>query len=98
MCIRDRNKDHRLVLVGLQGRKIPAETLPASNIVFLIDVSGSMDMENKLPLVKSSMKLLVEQLREQDKVSMVVYAGNAGFCLLYTSDAADERSSVDLGG
>ena len=81
------NKDHRLVLVGLQGRKIPAETLPASNIVFLIDVSGSMDMENKLPLVKSSMKLLVEQLREQDKVSMVVYAGNAGLVLPATSGA-----------
>lgn len=79
------NKDHRLVLVGLQGRKIPVETLPASNIVFLIDVSGSMEMENKLPLVKSSMKLLVDQLREQDKVSMVVYAGNAGLVLSPTS-------------
>ena len=75
------NKDHRLVLVGLQGRKISVETLPASNIVFLIDVSGSMQMENKLPLVKSSMKLLVDQLREQDKVSMVVYAGSAGLVL-----------------
>ena len=81
------NKDHRLVLVGLQGKKIPTETLPASNIVFLIDVSGSMDMENKLPLVKSSMKLLVDQLREQDKVSMVVYAGNAGMVLPPTSGA-----------
>ena len=81
------NKDHRLVLVGLQGRKIPVETLPASNIVFLIDVSGSMEMENKLPLVKSSMKLLVDQLREQDKVSIVVYAGNAGLVLKPTSGA-----------
>jgi Ca-activated chloride channel family protein len=55
------------------------------NIVFLIDVSGSMEMENKLPLVKSSMKLLVDQLREQDKVSMVVSAGNAGLVLSPTS-------------
>ena len=85
------NKDHRLVLVGLQGRKIPVETLPASNIVFLIDVSGSMEMETKLPLVKSSMKLLVDQLREQDKVSMVVYAGNAGLVLKPTSGAEKIR-------
>ena len=85
------NKDHRLVLVGLQGRKIPVETLPASNIVFLIDVSGSMETENKLPLVKSSMKLLVDQLREQDKVSMVVYAGNAGLVLKPTSGAEKIR-------
>jgi len=81
------NSDHRLVLVGLQGIKIPVETLPPSNIVFLIDVSGSMMSENKLPLVRSSMKLLVDQLREQDKVSIVVYAGNAGLVLPATSGA-----------
>lgn len=79
------NKDHKLVLIGLQGKKIPVENLPASNLVFLIDVSGSMQMENKLPLVKSSMKMLVDQLREQDKVSMVVYAGAAGLVLPPTS-------------
>src|ERR1051326_4577576 len=65
------NKDHDLVLVGLQGKKIATENLPSSNLVFLIDVSGSMMDENKLPLVKASMKLLVDQLREQDKVAMV---------------------------
>jgi len=97
------NKDHRLVLVGLQGRKIPVETLPALNIVFLIDVSGSMEMENKLPLVKSSMKLLVDQLREQDKVSMVVYAGNAGLVLKPTSGAEkikikDAIDKLEAGG
>ena len=81
------NPAHRLVLIGLQGKKIPVENLPASNIVFLIDVSGSMMTENKLPLVKSSMKLLVDQLREQDKVSLVVYAGNAGLVLPATSGA-----------
>ena len=81
------NPAHRLVLIGLQGKKIPVENLPASNIVFLIDVSGSMMDENKLPLVKASMKMLVDQLREQDKVSLVVYAGNAGLVLPATSGA-----------
>jgi Ca-activated chloride channel family protein len=81
------NKDHKLVLVGLQGKQIPVENIPASNLVFLIDVSGSMMDENKLPLVKASMKLLVDQLREEDKVAMVVYAGNAGLVLPPTSGA-----------
>jgi Ca-activated chloride channel family protein len=66
------------VLIGLQGKKIPTEDLPASNLVFLIDVSGSMQGPERLGLVKASMKLLVDQLREQDKVAMVVYAGAAG--------------------
>lgn len=75
------NKEHKLVLIGLQGKKIPTDNLPASNLVFLIDVSGSMSDPNKLPLVKASMKMLVDQLREQDKVAMVVYAGAAGLVL-----------------
>jgi Ca-activated chloride channel homolog len=79
------NKDHKLVMIGLQGKKIPTENLPASNLVFLIDVSGSMQGANRLPLVKASMKLLVDQLREQDKVAMVVYAGAAGLVLSPTS-------------
>ena len=79
------NKDHKLVLIGLQGEKISTDNLPASNLVFLIDVSGSMSSANKLPLVKASMKMLVEQLRAQDKVSMVVYAGAAGLVLPPTS-------------
>ncbi|HEY6505441.1 MAG TPA: von Willebrand factor type A domain-containing protein [Chitinophagaceae bacterium] len=79
------NKDHKLVLIGLQGKKIPVGNLPASNLVFLIDVSGSMQSPLKLPLVKSSMKMLVDQLREQDKVAMVVYAGAAGLVLPPTS-------------
>lgn len=81
------NKEHKLVLIGLQGKNIPTENLPASNLVFLIDVSGSMDEPNKLPLVRSSMKMLVDQLREQDKVSIVVYAGAAGLVLPPTSGA-----------
>ncbi|OQP40904.1 hypothetical protein A4H97_14965 [Niastella yeongjuensis] len=76
---------HRLVHIGLQGKEIPVKNLPNANIVFLIDVSGSMEDENKLPLVKSSMKLLADQLRPDDKVAIVVYAGNAGLVLPATS-------------
>jgi Ca-activated chloride channel family protein len=79
------NPAHRLALVGLQGKIIQTENLPSSNIVFLIDVSGSMSDENKLPLLKQSLKLLVDQLRENDKVSLVVYAGNAGLVLPATN-------------
>jgi hypothetical protein len=66
------NTNHRLLRIGLKARTIPTDKLPASNLVFLIDVSGSMNEENKLPLVKTSMKMLVEQLRPQDKVARVV--------------------------
>jgi Ca-activated chloride channel family protein len=79
------NEKHKLIHVGLQGKKIPTENLPASNLVFLLDVSGSMDEANKLPLVKSAMRLLVNQLREQDRVAIVVYAGAAGMVLPSTS-------------
>lgn len=79
------NDKHELVLVGLQGKKIPVEELPASNLVFLVDVSGSMGEPNKLPLVQSSLKLLVDQMREQDRVALVVYAGSAGLVLPSTS-------------
>ena len=79
------NKEHKLILIGLQGRKIDMEALPASNIVFLVDVSGSMNYGNKLPLVKQSLNLLTDQLRSQDKVAIVVYAGNAGLVLPSTS-------------
>jgi len=97
------NKEHKLVLVGLQGKKIPTENLPPSNLVFLIDVSGSMMDENKLPLVKASMKILVDQLRQQDKVSMVVYAGAAGVVLPSTSGAdktkiKDAINQLEAGG
>ncbi|MEJ7677298.1 MAG: VWA domain-containing protein [Segetibacter sp.] len=78
-------EEHKIVSIGLQGKKIPTGNLPPSNLTFLIDVSGSMESEDKLPLVKASFKLLSEQLREQDKVSIVVYAGNAGLVLPPTS-------------
>lgn len=81
------NPKHKLALIGLQGKVIETANLPASNLVFLIDVSGSMQSPDKLPLVKSSLKLLTEQLREQDKISIVVYAGSAGLVLPSTSGA-----------
>ena len=81
------NKNHKLVLIGLQGKKIPTENLPASNLIFLIDVSGSMQGAERIGLVKASMKMLVDQLREQDKVSIVVYAGAAGLVLPTTGGA-----------
>lgn len=75
------NKETQLVRIGLQGKTYQNEELPASNLTFLIDVSGSMGSANKLPLLKSAFKLLVNQLREKDKVSIVVYAGAAGVVL-----------------
>lgn len=79
------NPDHKLVKIGIQGRKAKLDNLPALNIVFLVDVSGSMSDDNKLPLLKESMKVLVNQLRPVDKVSIVVYAGAAGLVLPATS-------------
>jgi Ca-activated chloride channel homolog len=75
------NSDNLLIHVGLQGEKISMENLPASNIVFLLDVSGSMSADNKLPLLKKSLKLLVQQLRPEDRVAIVVYAGSSGLVL-----------------
>ena len=81
------NSQHRLVHIGIQGKEVPLQNLPNANIVFLIDVSGSMEEPNKLPLVKASMNLLADQLRADDKVAIVVYAGNAGLVLPATSGA-----------
>ncbi|MEH2128476.1 vWA domain-containing protein [Nostoc sp.] len=86
------NPQHKLVQVGLQGKRLETKTLPPSNLVFLIDVSGSMDDPNKLPLVQQSLKLLVNQLRPEDRVSLVVYAGNAGLVLPATS--GNQKSTI----
>lgn len=75
------NKETRLVKIGLKGKTYDKKDLPASNLTFLIDVSGSMSAQNKLPLLKRAFKLLVNQMREQDKVAIVVYAGAAGMVL-----------------
>ena len=79
------NSDNQLMLVGLQGKKVETENLPPSNLVFLIDVSGSMQAMNKLPLLKSSLKMLVNNLRPEDRVAITVYAGAAGLVLAPTS-------------
>ncbi|MDR6942125.1 vWA domain-containing protein [Mucilaginibacter pocheonensis] len=79
------NSKHRLLRIGLKAKTIATDKLPASNLVFLIDVSGSMNAPNKLPLVQSSLKMLVNQLRPQDRVAIVVYAGAAGVVLPATT-------------
>lgn len=75
------NPEHRLARIGIKGREIQRKQRPAANLVFLLDVSGSMDEPNKLPLVRSAMRLLVGQLDERDRVAIVVYAGASGLVL-----------------
>jgi Ca-activated chloride channel family protein len=91
------NTNHKLVLIGLQTRRIPMEALPPNNLVFLLDVSGSMTPPNKLPLVKSAFRLLVDQLRPQDRVSIVVYAGASGMVLEPTPGSDKDRILAALG-
>jgi len=86
------NNQTKIVKIGLQGKKIASDKIPASNLVFLIDVSGSMSDSNKLPLLKSAFRLLVKQLRNKDKVSIVVYAGAAGVALKPTS--GDDKNKI----
>jgi Ca-activated chloride channel family protein len=92
------SKEHRLAVVALQGKKIATENLPPANLVFLIDVSGSMMEANKLPLVKKSLQLLVKQLRPQDRVAITVYAGNAGLVLPSTSGSEKEKIMEAING
>ncbi|MDR3633896.1 MAG: von Willebrand factor type A domain-containing protein [Isosphaeraceae bacterium] len=75
------NAEHRLARIGLKGRPIANDKRPPSNLVFLLDVSGSMDQPNKLPLVKSGLQMMVEHLGENDRVAIVVYAGASGLVL-----------------
>ena len=81
---------HKLVHIGLQGERIAKEDQKPSNLVFLLDVSGSMDSPKKLPLLKKSFKLLVEQLKADDRVAIVVYAGNSGLVLPATAGSDKE--------
>ena len=85
------NSKHQIIQIGLKGEEIDSEEIPPSNIVFLLDVSGSMGSYNKLPLLQKSMKILVEKLRPEDKVAIVVYAGAAGCVLKSTSGANKEK-------
>lgn len=89
--------EHRLVLIGLQGRSLEEKPLPPRNLVFLLDVSGSMDEPAKLPLLQASLGLLVDQLRPQDRVAIVVYAGASGLVLPPTSGGQKEtiRQALD---
>jgi Ca-activated chloride channel family protein len=86
------NARHQLVRVAIQAKRVESQERPASNLVFLIDVSGSMADANKLPLVKRTLTLLANQLREQDRVAIVVYAGAAG-CVL-PSTTGDQRDRI----
>ena len=89
--------EHRLVRIGLQARRVPTRDLPPSNLVFLIDVSGSMESPDKLPLVQQAFRALVRELRPEDRVAIVVYAGAAGLVLPPTSgsDQATILSAID---
>jgi Ca-activated chloride channel family protein len=89
------NGGHQLALIGLQGLDIETKDLPPNNLVFLLDVSGSMNSPAKLPLLKSAMRLLVDQLRPEDRVSIVVYAGAAGLVLEPTADKAQILEAIN---
>jgi len=88
------NDKHLLVHIGLQGKEVSADKLPPANLVFLIDVSGSMNHPNKLPLVKKSFQMLVDQLRPEDHVAIVVYAGAAG-AVLEPTPASEKRKIIN---
>ena len=93
--------DHRLVHVGLQGKDVSAKEVPPRNLVFLLDVSGSMSNHDKLPLLKRGLGMLADQIRPQDRVSIVVYAGASGVVLEPTSDRAEIKDALrrlDAGG
>src|SRR6185295_13680203 len=75
---------HRLVRIGLKAREVSNAQRPAANLVFLLDVSSSMNQPNKLPLVKQSLQLLIGKLRADDRVAIVTYAGNSGLALRST--------------
>ena len=84
--------EHQIVRIALQGKRLESDSRPTANIVFLLDVSGSMSSPEKLPLVKSAIKLLVENLEKRDQVSIVVYAGASGVVLPPTS--AKQRNEI----
>ncbi len=91
------NPDTKLVHIGLQGRRMESEKLPPNNLVFLIDVSGSMDSPERLPLLKNCFSMLIDQLRPQDRVSIVVYAGAAGMVLPSTAGSDKEAIRDAIG-
>ncbi len=86
------NLKHKLIRIGIKGKPIPKNELPPSNFVFLIDVSGSMGSEDKLPLLKNGFNYFVDELRPNDKVAIVTYAGSAGVALQSTS--GDQKATI----
>ena len=86
------NGKHRLAMIGLQGKKVALDNTPPSNLVFLIDVSGSMNEPNKLPLVKQGLKMLVNQIKPNDRVALAVYAGSSG--LVLPSTAGNQKQAI----
>ncbi len=92
------NSEHQLLQVGLAAPQLKTENVPARNLVFLLDVSGSMNSPDKLPLLKSGLKLLVDTLRPEDTVSIVVYAGASGMVLEPTSGEQREKIIQSLEG
>lgn len=86
------NESHRLLRIGLKGREVASENRPNSNLVFLLDVSGSMTPAERLPLVKQAMRLLVEKLTEKDRVAVVIYAGGSGLAL--PSTTGDRKETI----
>ncbi len=91
------NTEHQLLMIGLQGQKVDIEQLPPANFVFLVDVSGSMQSEDRLPLVRQTLRLLVDQLRPQDRVAIAVYAGAAGLVLPSTSGTEKPKIMEAIG-
>jgi Ca-activated chloride channel family protein len=85
------NESNLLMRIGIKGFEVPASQRPAANLVFLIDVSGSMQSHDKLPLLKNAFKLLTQQLRKEDRVSMVVYAGSTGVVLEPTAGSEKHK-------
>jgi len=90
------NAEHRLLFLSVSAKKINLDHVPRSNFVFLIDVSGSMDLPNRLPLLKEAFQLLVKNLREKDTVSIVTYGGSVGIWLPPTSGAEKQKISQSL--
>lgn len=85
------NPEHTLALIGLQARPLDADNVPARNLVFLLDVSGSMEPPDKLPLVRTAMRMLVDTLTPRDRIAIVVYAGASGVVLPSTSGGDKEK-------
>jgi len=89
------NAKHKIVQIGLQGKKVSFDNVPPSNLVFLIDVSGSMDSPERLPLVKQGLRLLINQLSNKDRVAIVVYAGASGLVLPSTNNKGEILNALN---